>query len=62
MGWVVNATSQLLYPQERDPVPILPHVRVGVGNNLLEFGGNETSPGETTFHMPYKFSKDFFLM
>jgi hypothetical protein len=23
MGWVVNATPLLLYPRERDPVPIL---------------------------------------
>jgi hypothetical protein len=23
MGWVVNATPRSLYPQERDPVPIL---------------------------------------
>jgi hypothetical protein len=22
-GWVVNSTSQPLYPQERDPVPIV---------------------------------------
>ena len=23
LGWLVNATSQLLYPQERDPVTIV---------------------------------------
>jgi len=23
MGWVVNATPRLLYPRERDPVPIV---------------------------------------
>jgi hypothetical protein len=23
MGWVVNTTPQLLYPRERDPVPIV---------------------------------------
>ena len=26
-GWVVNATSQSLYPRERDPVPIVQEAR-----------------------------------
>ena len=45
MGWVVNATPWLLYPRERDPVPILSEAGCAPGSVCTGVENLASPPG-----------------
>jgi hypothetical protein len=44
MGWVVNATPRPLYPQERDPLPIVQEVGWAPGPAWTGARGDDINP------------------